>query len=104
MTTTTHAPPDQGTITRLQRAVNNIDCASQQGLSQIASIASLAIHHIQHGSESAAQMEHLANALRVIQDKALEVENCINSEAERVGCHYEEDSSNIGQHNTTGRM
>ena len=100
----TTPPPNQDTITRLQRAVNNIDSASQQGLSQIASIASLAIHHIERGTESATQMEHLANALRVIQDKALEVENCINSEAERVGCHDEEDSSNIGQHNATGRM
>ena len=100
----TTPPPNQDTITRLQRAVNNIDSASQRGLSQIASIASLAIHHTKHGTESAAQMEHLANALRVIQDKALEVENCINSEAERVGCHYEEDSSNIVQHNATGRI
>lgn len=75
--------------TRDMRAViNTIDSLSQEGFSSIAAIASLALLAME--KSSVGNTENVIQALRTIRGKALEIENCINAEAETVGCNYKE--------------
>lgn len=60
---------------------------------QIAAIASLALLSMEVPDDFHLRSE-LAYALSAIRGKAQEIENCINSEAERVGCNYVDERRN----------
>lgn len=74
-------------LNRLRDAVLNMDCLSQTGFSQIAAIARLSLLAM----ETPAAQQHtctLATALEAIQTIADDIQSCINSTAEGVGCNY----------------
>jgi len=75
----------------LRGALNTIDGLSQDGLSQIATMARLALVALEHpqGHQIPELMFH---TLRAIWGKAEDLENCINVEAERVGCNFVDES------------
>ncbi len=75
-------------IERLKEVVCNMDGLSQEGLSQISAIAGLAMFRIEQGIEHAWHLDSIYNALLVIKAKAYDTENCINGEAEDVGCDH----------------
>ena len=100
--TTNHATANPNEFNRLQKACNFMDRISQEGLSQISSVASLAMCRIERGLEYPWQIEELYNALRTIRYQAQDTENAINSEAENVGCHYQEKISVIRQNHFAG--
>jgi len=82
----THSKPiDQSSIADLRATIQNIDALSQEGFSQISSIASLVLLAMKDPARNAVDVEH---ALRVICGKAHDIEDCINAEAERVGCNH----------------
>ncbi len=83
----THSKPiDQPSIADLRATIRDIDALSQEGFSQISAIASLALLAMKDDpARNAVDVEH---ALRVICGKANDIEDCINAEAERVGCNH----------------
>lgn len=83
--TTTTTEADQ--IQKLRNTVNLVDCLAQGGFSQISAIARLALAQLEH-PDGYRHPELIAEALNAIWYKAEEVENCINSQAEMVGCNY----------------
>lgn len=74
-------------IKGLRGVVNFMDCLSQGGFSQIRAIAKLALAQLER-PDGYHHPELIAHALSAIWGKAEEIENCINSEAEMVGCNY----------------
>ena len=78
---------DADKIKSLQGAVNFMDCLAQGGFSEIKAIAKLALAHLEH-PDGYHHPELIAHALNAIWGKAEQIENCINSEAELVGCNY----------------
>lgn len=64
-----------------------MDNFSQHGFSQIAAIARLTLASMQV-PESPRTLDDIAYALESICQKAEYVEDCINGEAENVGCNY----------------
>lgn len=74
-------------IKELRTALINVDAFSQSAFSEIASIANLALLCLET-PEGYRRMDDIANALVTIRNKANETENCINSQAEQVGCNY----------------
>jgi len=86
---------EQGTTAvdakKLQGAIHTMDCLSQSAFSDITAIATLALSYIEHaGVDGAWRRENLVRALNIIRNRALDAENCINVEAENVGCNYSE--------------
>lgn len=91
---TPHAPADavthsttQAEIKKLRSVVNDIDSFSQGGFSAISTIAKFALARL----ETPAGYEHmddLARAFEMIWEKAEDIQNIINYEAEQVGCNY----------------
>ena len=83
--------PDQSIspseVGALKGAVIDMDCLSQQGLTEISSIAKLALARMET-PEGYRNMDDIANALIAIWVKANDIENCISSTAEGVGCNY----------------
>lgn len=79
-------------IEKLRAAVTDMDCLSQGGFSEIAAIAKLALASLEH-PDGYLHSENIAHALRAIWVKADEVENCINYNAEEVGCNYRDPST-----------
>lgn len=71
----------------LRNAVNMMDCLSQGGFEQISSIAKLALSRLET-PDGYRHIDDIANALEVIWHKADDIQNCINFEAEQVGCNY----------------
>lgn len=71
----------------LRDAICVIDGLAQEGFSQIAAIASLALLSMEVPDAFHLRTD-LAYALSAIRGKAQEIEDCIHSEAERVGCNY----------------
>lgn len=72
---------------RLQAAVIDMDCLSQDGFGEIAAIAKLALAALETpGGYS--DLETIAQALNSIRSKADSISNCVNSQAEAVGCNY----------------
>lgn len=80
--TQVHSTRDMGDV------INTIDCLSQEGFSSIAAIASLALLAME--TSPVGNTENIIQALRTIRGKARDIENCINYEAETVGCNYKE--------------
>ncbi len=81
------APAEITEIDRLRSTVHDMDFLSQEGFSEISAIAKLALMAMEH-PDGYRHPEIIAHALRSISGKAEDIENCINSEAEEVGCHY----------------
>lgn len=69
------------------RIITDIDSLSQQGFGQIAAIARLALVAME-SPETCRHPEYLAHAFEVIWSIAEDVQNCINAQAEEVGCNY----------------
>lgn len=74
-------------IKKLQDIVESMDHLSQNGFSEIAAIAQLAKERIER-LDYYSDLEDVAIALGSIRGRALDIQNCINCEAESVGCHY----------------
>ena len=74
-------------IERLRSAITDIDAFSQGALSEIASIAKLALLWLEQPA-SYQDTEVIAHALSAILGKAKDYENLINCEAENVGCNW----------------
>ena len=74
-------------VEKLQAAVEFMDALAQQGFSEIAAMARLALGSLQtpHGY---LHLENTVKALEVIAAKALDINNCVNCSAEGVGCNY----------------
>ena len=75
----------------LRDTVEFIDRLSQGGFSEISAIAKLALAQLEH-PDGYRHPETIAQALNAILGKAEDVENCINSQAEGVGCNYIDDA------------
>lgn len=83
-----HTAPE---VQKLRNVVEFIDSLSQGGFSEISSIARLALSRLE-APDGYRHLDDIANALSAIMDKADDIQNCINSEAERVGCNYVDDA------------
>ncbi len=71
--------------------INFMDCLSQGGFSEISSIAKLALSRLET-PDGYQHLDDIANALAAIWGTAERIQNCINSEAELVGCNYVDDA------------
>lgn len=78
-------------IDSLSDTIRVIDSLSQEGFSEISSIARLALAALET-PDGYLNPEIIAQALRAIFGKAIDIKNSINCEAEGVGCHYVDDS------------
>lgn len=83
-TTVTSVAP---TIPQLRDAIESMDSLSEIGFSEIASIAKMALAYLETPNVGF-RIEDIANALSAIQWKAEDIKNCINCQAEEVGCNY----------------
>lgn len=82
-----HTDPE---VQKLRNTVEFIDCLSQGGFSEIASIAKLALSSLET-PDGYRHLDNIANALKAIWGKADDTQNCIGREAEQVGCDYTDD-------------
>ncbi|ADL56030.1 hypothetical protein [Gallionella capsiferriformans] len=71
---------------RLRNAINTMDCLSQEGFSSITAIAKLIITSLE--TSAIIDRDTIAHAVHAILGKAQDIENCINYEAESLGCNY----------------
>lgn len=83
-----HTDPE---VEKLRAAVNFMDCLSQGAFSEISSIAKLALAYMET-PDGYRHPDNIAQALRAIWGNADDIQNCINSEAARVGCNYTDDA------------
>ena len=74
-------------VDKLQETIEFMDSLAQQGFSEIAAIARLALGSLQT-PEGYLHLENTVQALQVIVDKAQDIDNCVNCSAEEVGCNY----------------
>jgi hypothetical protein len=87
----------------LCNTIQFIDALSQEGFGQIAAIAGLLKTAIEKGIENDnLSSKDLYTAVCAIRGKAQDIENCINSEAESVGCNYTSKLSDIQRKQITG--
>jgi len=77
--------PDHPAIRDLRHAVELMDCLSQEGFGQIAAMARCAEAFVDQ-SLTTPQPETLRQVLRAIRGKADDIQNCINVQADEVGC------------------
>lgn len=86
----------EGTITtmleKLQSTITTMDCFSQNGFSEISTLADMALD-LMETEQAYLSPETIAQVLTTIRDKAKETENLINCEAEGVGCHYKDEAA-----------
>ena len=72
----------------LRTAIEEMDGLAQGGFTEIAAMAKLALLAMeQPNAYTNGGMDHVATMLSAIWGKALDIENCINSTAENVGCN-----------------
>lgn len=83
-----HIPGKSADVIKLHNTIELLDSLSQEGFSQIAAIAGLALAAMQ--TQAGNDLEAIAYALQAIKSKARDIENCINAEAEQVGCNYKD--------------
>ncbi|WP_145588486.1 hypothetical protein [Yersinia rochesterensis] len=74
-------------INRLSGAIKDMDCLSQQALSEIVAITELLLHWME-SPECYQRMHMMADALNLISYRAQETVENIGREAESVGCEY----------------
>lgn len=76
-------------IAKLQSAITDIDALSQEGFSEIAGIARLALKAMERNTKHKTRdLDDIVQVLNVIWGKADDMKNCINCEAENLGCSY----------------
>lgn len=78
-------------VQELRNTVEFMDCLSQDGFSEISSIAQLALS-ILETPDGYRRLDNIANALRAIWVRADDTLNCINYEAEKLGCNYKNEA------------
>lgn len=76
----------------LRNAVEFMDSLSQDGFSQICSIAKLALSRLET-PEGHRHIDNIADALKAIWRIAEDAEGCINNTAESVGCSYVDEAA-----------
>lgn len=74
-------------VEKLQGAVEFMDSLAQQGFSEIAAIANLALGALQTPA-GYVHLDNIVQALEVIAGKAFDMNNTVNCAAEEVGCNY----------------
>lgn len=79
-----HAMPE---VQSLRDAVEVMDSLSQEGFAEISSIAKLALSALET-PDGYRHMGNIVNAFKAIWGGADDIQNCINAEAEGVGCNY----------------
>lgn len=84
--TNTH-PTTGEHVKKLRLAVETMDGLSQDGFAEIAAIAKLALQSLE-SPDGYRHIDNIVHALKAIWGKAEDVQNCINCEAEGVGCNY----------------
>ena len=76
-------------VDSLQHTITDMDALSQEGFSEIVEIARLAIKSMENkDNQHFRDTDDIIQALNVIWAKADDVQNCINCEAEDMGCSY----------------
>lgn len=75
----------------LRTAVQSIDSLSQAGFSEIATIAKFALAWLET-PEGYRHTDNIAYALRAIWNTADDIQNCINVQADEVGCGHVDDA------------
>jgi hypothetical protein len=86
MNVTNLNPTNARSAEDLLNTIQTMDALSQEGFSQIAAIASLALLAMETAAPN--DVANVVQALRAISGKAHDIENCINYEAEMVGGNY----------------
>lgn len=81
----TKATPEQ-----LRCAVTDMDALASSAFNEIASMAKLALLAMEQPATygNGCSMDDIAHVLSAIKGKAEDIDNCINSIAEGVGCNY----------------
>ena len=74
---------------QLRDAVTDIDGMAQSAFGEIAAIAKLSLESLEK-PETCDDPERIATVLSMIWSRALDAENYINCEAERVDCNYQD--------------
>lgn len=74
----------------LQNAIQTMDALSQEGFDQIIAISSLILKSLEVPRND---LEDIAYSIMAIRGKAQDIMNCINGEAENVGCHHSDHES-----------
>jgi hypothetical protein len=91
MSQSTGAPapeiPQSPEAIKLRNAIEVMDALSQEGFSEIAAIANLALARMEMPG-CYHSLGDIAYALLAIKQKAENIENYVNAEAEDVGCNY----------------
>ena len=76
-------------VEALRHTVTDMDCLAHGGFSEIAAIARLALRLLETPrGHSGGGYDDIAKALEVIENRAVDADNAVNSLAEHVGCHY----------------
>lgn len=88
---TVNQPATPKDVQKLRDTVEFMDSLAQGGFSEISAIAKLALAQLEH-PDGYRHPENIALALSAICGKADDIMNCINSEAEQVGCNYVDDA------------
>jgi hypothetical protein len=87
MVAQTHTADHRHTeVKKLQGTITTMDALSQEGFSEIATIARLVLARLET-PEGYRHTDDIAIAFQAIWGKAEMIQNCINSEAESVGCN-----------------
>jgi hypothetical protein len=79
--------PQSPEADKLRSTIELLDALSQEGFSEISAIASLALARMETPG-CYHSLGDIAYALIAIKSKAEDIENCINAEAEGVGCNH----------------
>jgi hypothetical protein len=74
-------------VQKLRDTIQLLDNYSQHGFSQIAAIARIILLSLETKS-AYSHFDDIAIALEAIIEKADDIKNCINSEAENTGCNF----------------
>lgn len=77
-------------IDALRSTVELIDSVSQDAFDRIKALCKLTLLAMEQRARPV-EMEDLARVLKQIEQAAEEAENCINVEAENVGCNYKDE-------------
>ena len=72
----------------LRTKIMDIDLLSQEGFSQISSTANLALFYLKDYKKINIHLDDILQAFYIIREKANDIKNIINSEAEILGCAY----------------
>lgn len=88
-------------VQKLRNAIELMDSLSQSGFSEIAAIAKLALKSLET-PDGYRHLDNIVHALKAIWGKADDIQNCINGEAEEVGCNYidEDERRRMAAHHT----